>query len=104
MENKNIVSCIEKERVLEMLKKSDSKILFLDVRSAEEFNALHIPGALHLPLEMLSNWSGSVDYIYITVCGKGGGRSQEAAIQLLSMGYEAHFLCGGTFGFLNSNL
>jgi rhodanese-related sulfurtransferase len=32
----------------------------------------------------------------ITICGKGGGRSSEAAQLLQSMGFRAYWLCGGT--------
>jgi rhodanese-related sulfurtransferase len=43
------------------------------------------------------------DYQIITTCGKGGGRSSEAAKILKELGFKAYWLCGGTNKWLNIN-
>lgn len=73
----------------------------IDVRNPEEYADKHIPGAINIPLDELGSRSGelSKQTIIITACGKGGGRSAEAAAFLKQQGFvHANFLCGGTFG------
>jgi rhodanese-related sulfurtransferase len=74
------------------------KYLILDVRSAEEYEASHLPNALHVPLPEITQKAASFDpsIPLITVCGSGGGRSAQAARQLKAMGFYVRWLCGGT--------
>lgn len=73
----------------------------IDVRDEAEFSERHIPGAINLPLGRLGLSlpdipAGSVP---VTVCGKGGGRSADAAAALRTMGLAtAIWLEGGTIG------
>ncbi|MCF8243514.1 MAG: rhodanese-like domain-containing protein [Saprospiraceae bacterium] len=78
-------------------------IRIIDVRSREEFDENHIPGALHLPLEELENSISGLDVnnIFVAACGKGGGRSAAGAEILQRLGFRATWLCGGTFGWLD---
>lgn len=78
----------------------NKNIIFIDVRSKEEFDALHIPGAQHIPLDQLENSLSELDKsnYYITICGKGGGRSEKGAEILREAGFDAQYLEGGTFG------
>ncbi len=78
-------------------------VLVVDVRSAEEFAAGHIEGALHLPLSELEAHPEQLplDRPIVTVCGKGGGRSAGAAACLAAAGaVDVAFLEGGTLGWL----
>ncbi len=93
--------CIAATDLHHLLHQPNKKIVLIDVRSEEEYNALHIPGAVNIPLQHLTN---NIEIIntatqVITVCGKSGGRSAEAATLLRQMGFaNTTFLCGGTFG------
>ena len=71
----------------------------VDVRSPEEFAAGHVDGAINIPLDTLAERVSEIpkDARVVTVCGKGGGRSEGAAEQLRALGFRsARPLCGGT--------
>lgn len=77
------------------------QLTIIDVRNPEEYADKHIQGAINIPLDELGSRSGELlkQAIIITACGKGGGRSAEAAALLKQEGFvNARFLCGGTFG------
>ncbi len=77
--------------------------LIIDVRSPEEFAAGHVQGAVNMPLDALGTRALELprDALIVTVCGKGGGRSERAAEQLRSRGFlSARSLCGGTQAWL----
>lgn len=81
------------------------KVRLIDVRSPEEFRTKHINGAENVPLDSLGNesihWSRSIPIV--TVCGKGGGRSEQAASLLSDMGFQSYFLEGGTTKWFKSD-
>ena len=73
------------------------KVFVLDVRNQNEFDEGHIPWAKHIPLKELA---GRINELptnkpIITVCGKWGGRSAEAAAMIPG----ADWLEGGTDGY-----
>ncbi len=74
----------------------------IDVRDLEEYNKAHIPDAKHIPLDRIhsevKHWSKKK--IYITTCGKGGGRSDKAAQILNELGFNSCALTEGTIGWL----
>lgn len=72
----------------------------IDVRDAAEFSVRHIPGATNVPLATLQSGDLVVpkDKVVVTVCGKGGGHSGEAAAMLHARGLSAVWLEGGTIG------
>jgi MFS family permease len=75
--------------------------VLVDVRSAEEFAAGHVDGAVHAPLETLTVGAAAWprETVIVTICGKGGGRSEQAAAALRARGFaHARSLCGGTLG------
>ena len=99
MQEQKIQECIVIEELQQLLKQSPDKITIIDVRSPEEFGEKHIPGAINIPLGELESSSIelSKQAMIITVCGKGGGRSQQGAALLKQIGFiNARFLCGGT--------
>lgn len=71
----------------------------VDVRSPQEFAEGHVDGAVNIPLETLAQRLSELPRgaRVVTVCGKGGGRSERAAEQLRASGFSsARSLCGGT--------
>jgi rhodanese-related sulfurtransferase len=85
---------------LEELIKNHQPMLVIDVRSASEFESGHIPFALNMQLdEIQKNKISLASYtIIVTVCGKGGGRSAEAALWIREHYHiKSFYLEGGTF-------
>jgi MFS family permease len=88
------LTCVEPTEL-----RRDSNAVVVDVRSSEEFAAGHVEGAINIPLETLSQQASVLpkDALVVTVCGKGGGRSESAAAELRALGFgSARSLCGGT--------
>ena len=84
-----------------MIKQSPELVTIVDVRTPEEYAEKHIPGAINIPLSGLASGSDELsrDKVIVTTCGKGGGRSEQAAELLNQIGFtKARFLCGGTSG------
>lgn len=90
-------TCIQAEQLNALIQKPEHLIL-IDVRSESEFKDRHVPFSINIPLDKLHNELGFFDVQtrYISICGKGGGRSEVAAELLRSAGFDAVFLCGGT--------
>lgn len=67
---------------------SDPALLVVDVREAGEFQAGHIPGALHRPVGQVANWSKTLDKDtrLLAVC-RSGQRSALAAAKLVDYGF-----------------
>lgn len=82
---------------------ASERVVVVDVRSAEEFAAGHVDGAIHLPVaEIEANPTLlPLDRLIVCACGKGGGRSEAAAAALAAAGaVDVAFLEGGTLGWL----
>lgn len=94
--------CMDVAEVKQALR-ANKKIQLLDVRSKEEFEEGHIPEAQNIVLSDLQKQLATLnkDIQYITVCGKGGGRSADAAKLLKESGFNAIWLCGGTNQWMN---
>jgi MFS family permease len=97
----NETNCITKMETLKGI--NNNSVLLVDVRSEDEFKKEHIPEAIHLTKDNFSKKQFDLKKhaTIITVCGKSGGRSEEAANELQSLGIDAKWLCGGTFGWLS---
>lgn len=106
MERAQVNECISIEDAKQLLAKKNQFVKIIDVRSREEFDLAHIPGAINiatLDVEMAKQLFAKSDYL-ITACGKGGGRSAEAAEKLKLFGFtNARWLCGGTFAWIENN-
>lgn len=96
--------CLEKFEVTAAIIQN-KKIQIIDVRSELEFEHSHIPNAVNLSLSDIqkNNFVFDISTQYILTCGNGGGRSAEGVKILKEMGLDAHWLCGGTFGWLEEN-
>jgi rhodanese-related sulfurtransferase len=70
--------------------------LVVDVRRTFEWNRVHIPGAVHIPLEALPQRCPELpdDRLLIAFC-TGGLRSAGAANLLVENGFEAVNMSGG---------
>lgn len=68
----------------------------VDVREPHEWQAGHIPGALHIPLRELATRVDELphDAMLIAVC-RSGGRSARATTSLSKAGYHVENLRGG---------
>jgi MFS family permease len=99
---KTTKDCIEVDEVKQALL-SHKKIQIIDVRSKEEYEQAHIPNALNISLQDLKDHISHLDknILFVTACGKGGGRSADGAKYLKENGLNASWLCGGTFKWLN---
>lgn len=70
-------------------------LLVLDVREDVEWQAGHIPGALHIPLSEIGARLGDVPLETILVVCKVGGRSAQATAWLSEQGRDVVNLDGG---------
>jgi rhodanese-related sulfurtransferase len=76
---------------------SQGVVTVIDVRSRAEFEGGHVTGAKNIPLDdLMTETEGlpSGQHV-VTVCGRGGQRSVEAAERLRTLGISARPLCGG---------
>lgn len=84
---------------------NEQKVVIFDVRSLEEYETQHIPNAINVSTEQLENSNFTIenDLLIVTVCGKGGGRSESAASYIqLNFSNVVYYLEGGTFGWFES--
>lgn len=95
-------SCLPADELRARLARHDRAVV-VDVRSPEEFQTAHVEGAVNIPIDTLDARASELprDALIVTVCGKGGGRSDRAAALLRERGFaSARALCGGTQGWL----
>lgn len=62
----------------------------IDVRSRQEYMESHIQGAINIPVDEIANPKKKIiskNDVIIVYC-KSGGRSKQAADQLIDMGYQ----------------
>lgn len=91
---------IDREKLNE-LAATGKPLIVIDVRSAEEFAAGTVQGAVNVPADQLAAKTAELpkDATIVTVCNYGGARSCGAAEQLRSIGFErAVALKGGVKG------
>ena len=76
----------------------DSTIILVDVRTTEEFQEEHIPGAILVPIDELETLAPEMmpdkEATYIVYC-RSGNRSATAAQQLVDWGYKNIYDMGG---------
>ena len=84
---------------IEALRADPARYHVIDVRDPEDHAAGHVDGAVNVPLARLLADGAEIPAgrTPVTVCGKGGGRSAEAAEALRIAGHaNTVWLCGGT--------
>lgn len=79
----------------ELARRAEEHVI-LDVRGPDEWQAGHIDGSVHIPMDQLSDrWHElPADTPIITVC-RSGQRSGQVARALTTRGYDATNLDGG---------
>jgi len=73
-------------------------LVLLDVRSPREYEKVHIPGSINLPLDQVGVRAASIlldKNTTIFVYCLSGGRSSSACGLLIKMGYENVYNLGG---------
>ncbi|UWG97110.1 rhodanese-like domain-containing protein [Dehalobacter sp. DCM] len=77
---------------------SGDSVLVVDVRTQEEFNAKHIPGAVLIPNETITDAQPELlpdlDVEILIYC-RSGNRSAQAASKLAQLGYTKVYDFGG---------
>ncbi len=77
---------------------SEESYIILDVRTQEEFDESHIPGATLLPLDSIESMAESVlpdkDQLILVYC-RSGNRSKQASELLTNLGYSRIVEFGG---------
>lgn len=81
--------------------------VLVDVRTPEEFQAGHVPGARNIPLDQVENRATELDSfkggpVYL-IC-ETGGRSARASHLLATRGYSAVNIQGGTYAWREAGL
>ena len=93
----NSYAMISQEEAKKMMQVDDGHII-VDVRRQDEFDEEHIPGAICIPNESISDTQPDelpdLDQVILMYC-RSGNRSKEAAQKLFDMGYTHVFECGG---------
>ncbi len=103
MENLELKNCLPLEELKQLIIQKKQQVKIIDVRSSDEFQERHIPGAINLELSQIdiANQLFDKNDIIVTACGKGGGRSTDASEKLNELGFKnVYWLCGGTFGWV----
>jgi rhodanese-related sulfurtransferase len=77
----------------------------VDVRTTEEFDAGHVPGARHLPLEQVQGRAGDLDRDKPVVfyC-RSGDRSALAVDAFRASGWDAYAMAGGLVAWADEGL
>ncbi len=90
---------IEPEEVADWIINKEPDLQIVDIRSKEDYNAYHIPGAIHIPLERLLEKS-SLDQLNsegtIVLASNGNTKAAQAWLLLKEKGFnEVYALHGG---------
>lgn len=87
------------------LRERGDDVVFLDVREPQEWNLVHVPGAVHLPLARVEAEGDGVvprDRLVIVYCARGN-RSALAADRLQGLGFtRVRSLAGGMQGWVDA--
>lgn len=88
---------ISQEEAARMMEKDDGHVI-VDVRRQDEYDAGHIPGAILIPNESISDTQPEalpdLNQIILIYC-RSGNRSKQAAQKLFDMGYTNIYEFGG---------
>ncbi len=78
-------------------------VLTVDVRERAEYAEAHVPGAVLVPMSQLTSRMGELDRSRkVHVVCASGGRSKAMTDVLVSAGFDAVSVAGGTQGWIDS--
>jgi rhodanese-related sulfurtransferase len=80
----------------------ESGAVLIDVRDADEYEAGHIAGARHVPIDRLGQENVG-DGAIVLYC-RSGDRSQAAADAFAASGRDAHSIAGGLLAWTEAGL
>jgi rhodanese-related sulfurtransferase len=93
------------KRQVEELQQQNNSVKLIDIRTPEEYEKMHIPGAVNIPIDKIpgiSSTAFSANDAIVCVCTKGQERSQHAAEAIAAMGFTSvYYLKEGTIGWLD---
>ncbi len=80
-------------------------VQLVDVREPHEFEAGHIEGVTHIPLQELAGQAATLDRNrpVVLIC-RSGGRSAMATAALSEAGFDAHNMVGGMLEWVKTDL
>lgn len=99
MESPELYTSIDVSELQSLLASPEESVIVIDVRQADEYERLHIPFAVNIPVQELANRIDELQAAtkIITACGSGGNRCKIGAATLRELGFTAvAFLNGGT--------
>jgi rhodanese-related sulfurtransferase len=82
-----------------ILSEAPEGVIIIDVRNPDEYEKLHIPGAVNIPGNELDKHIDELAAAskIVTACGSGGNRCKIGAAKLRELGIaDASYLQGGT--------
>ena len=91
--NKSVIQSPNSEEISEIIQ--DKSVTIIDVRTAEEYKAGHVEGAINIPYDEIENEVNYDKDQTIAVYCRTGVRSSEAAKILEKMGYTKIYDLGG---------
>ena len=87
---------ISQDEAVQMMK--DDNAVILDVRTIDEYNELHIRGAICIPVdtidESISSFIPDTGQVILVYC-RSGNRSRQASEKLAALGYTNVYEFGG---------
>jgi len=85
----------------ELARRREAGAYVLDVRQPDEYEAVHVPGAVLVPLDQLEARQAEIprDQPVLVIC-KSGGRSAVAVRALNAAGFDATNVAGGTLAWI----
>lgn len=91
------------KKQIEQFREQNTPVHLIDIRTPEEYQKQHIPDAVNIPVQDLSNQLSKfrpADMI-VCFCNHGRERSQGAAEIVSSAGFKnVYYLAGGVSGWL----
>jgi rhodanese-related sulfurtransferase len=103
LDQKGQVKTITHDEVKKWMDTKTGQFVIVDVRTQEEFNQGHLPGAMLVTVTELATPKGQellpkdLDMPIVVYC-RSGNRSSDAAKQLAAMGYKQVYDLGGLSG------
>lgn len=91
---------------VEELQQQDKPVKLIDIRRPEEYEKMHVPGAVNIPAETITGNSAAfaANDIIVCICNKGLERAKNAAEVIAEMGFtNVFYLQGGTVGWLGES-